>query len=327
DLARGSLNLQAKEIMQSMEVHALRAFDAYSSLAVMKWAVVSSFLSGIQSEVLAPEQSREGYSRQITATESAVLVGDLHGQLFALLAWLGKVKESYAPQGYSLLEDSNLFFCDERLQYVFMGDYVDRGERGTETTLLLLAYKALCPTGIIILQGNHEQRETEMGYGFAHELQHKFPTKGVKVWDLFTRVFEGLPYMAVSPGNFMATHGGLSSKFVAACEGGDFSTCLTKQLGDKMVWSDPATKNGFLASGRGGGLQTYGPDVTYNFLMKNNLRAIVRGHEQVQAGHRKQTIKAGYTVHTVFSSPDYCGLFCVGSDRMPVKRPAWDSWR
>ena len=30
---------------------------------------------------------------------------------------------------------------------------------------------------------------------------------------------QGLPYMAVSPGNFMATHGGLSSKFVAACEG------------------------------------------------------------------------------------------------------------
>ena len=48
-------------------------------------------------------------------------------------------------------------FCDERLSYIFMGDYVDRGERGLELALLLLAYKQTCPQQVILLQGNHER--------------------------------------------------------------------------------------------------------------------------------------------------------------------------
>ena len=71
-----------------------------------------------------------------------MIIGDLHGQLFNLIGYLLFIKSKLNDKGLSMLDGSSLLFCDPSMQYVFMGDYVDRGERGVELLLLLLAYKA-----------------------------------------------------------------------------------------------------------------------------------------------------------------------------------------
>lgn len=55
----------------------------------------------------------------------------------------------------------NLYFVKNGLPsaenpYVFNGDFVDRGKKGLEVLLLLLAVLLVFPDGVFLNRGNHE---------------------------------------------------------------------------------------------------------------------------------------------------------------------------
>ncbi|CAK9058035.1 unnamed protein product, partial [Durusdinium trenchii] len=212
----------AIQFVEQLEHDALKITDGeYWRLPLMEAKKIKFFLSKVKEDVLMPEfQAAEGHgaSREIsTEVKHVAIIGDLHGQLFNLIAHLIRIKETYKDKGFIPLDGSSLLFCDPRMQYIFLGDYVDRGERGIELLLLLLAYKARCPQGLILLNGNHEDPSVFESYGFLEELQTKFDDNPItqQVID----VLQILPYVAVVPGNFMAMHGGITPAFVKACTG------------------------------------------------------------------------------------------------------------
>ena len=77
--------------------------------------------------------------------------GDVHGQYYDLLDYL--VYGQFPP-------DAN---------YLFLGDYVDRGKQSLETVCLLLAYKIKYPENFFMLRGNHEVAGINRIYGFFDE--------------------------------------------------------------------------------------------------------------------------------------------------------------
>merc|ERR1712062_359537 len=50
--------------------------------------------------------------------------------------------------------------------YLFLGDYVDRGKNSLETIILLLAYKVKFKENFFLLRGNHECGQINRIYGF-----------------------------------------------------------------------------------------------------------------------------------------------------------------
>ena len=80
-------------------------------------------------------------------------IGDIHGRLDLLEELLDKLP----------LER------EDRL--VFLGDYVDRGMFGVETTIYLLAFKINFPKCFWMLRGNHECRQITDNFNFHRECQ------------------------------------------------------------------------------------------------------------------------------------------------------------
>jgi len=60
------------------------------------------------------------------------------------------------------------------LNYLFLGDYVDRGIFGIEVCLLLFAIKQNCPKSVVLLRGNHESRNMTESFTFREEVLNRY---------------------------------------------------------------------------------------------------------------------------------------------------------
>lgn len=92
--------------------------------------------------------------------------------------------------------------------FLFLGDYVDRGYNSLECLCYILALKIKFRDRVTILRGNHESCEINRIYGFYDECFRKYEDE--KVWKMFTEVFMCLPLSARVENSIFCLHGGLS---------------------------------------------------------------------------------------------------------------------
>jgi serine/threonine-protein phosphatase PP1 catalytic subunit len=98
-------------------------------------------------------------------------------------------------------------FFPLKANYLFLGDYVDRGKQSLEVVCLLFSYKIKYPENFFLLRGNHECAGINRIYGFYDECRRRF---SVKMWKQFCNTFNCLPCCAVIDDKIICMHGGLS---------------------------------------------------------------------------------------------------------------------
>lgn len=172
--------------------------------------------------------------------------------------------------------------------YLFMGDFVDRGFYSLETFLLLLCLKVRYPDRITLIRGNHESRQITQVYGFYDECIRKYGSSSV--WRYCCDVFDYLSLGAItSDGKWFAIHGGLSPTIA----GIDQIRLLDRKqevphegaMCD-LLWSDPEDVPSWGLSPRGAGY-LFGADVTKAFCRNNGIEMIARAHQLVMEGFKE----------------------------------------
>lgn len=74
------------------------------------------------------------------------IFGDIHGQLNDINRFFEAFGAPAEEPPYGDIEYTN---------YLFLGDYVDRGNKSLETILLLFSLKIKYPENVILLRGSH----------------------------------------------------------------------------------------------------------------------------------------------------------------------------
>ncbi|XP_033000506.1 serine/threonine-protein phosphatase PP1-beta catalytic subunit isoform X3 [Lacerta agilis] len=177
--------------------------------------------------------------------------------------------------------------------YLFLGDYVDRGKQSLETICLLLAYKIKYPENFFLLRGNHECASINRIYGFYDECKRRF---NIKLWKTFTDCFNCLPIAAIVDEKIFCCHGGLSPdlqsmeqirRIMRPTDVPD-----TGLLCD-LLWSDPDKDvQGWGENDRGVSF-TFGADVVSKFLNRHDLDLICRAHQILKPSEKKAKYQYG----------------------------------
>ncbi|KAH3765728.1 calcineurin catalytic subunit A [Pelomyxa schiedti] len=268
-------------------------------------------LIAMGTELLATEPN------MLSIEAPVVICGDIHGQFYDLMTFM------------------ELAGSPSSNKFLFLGDYVDRGDFSTEVVFYLIALKINFPDSVFLLRGNHESRLMCEYMTFCVECEHKYDPE---VYSAFAKLFDNLPLAALLTGNLhgpsLCMHGGLGPKINTLDDIRRISRFSEPpQEGPlcDIIWSDPVNewdpsdpdfedltleewqKITFYENVPRHTSYFFGRAAIEPFLQRNGLACIIRGHQVQDLGYMQHffgvTERALPMVYTVFSAPNYCDQY------------------
>ncbi|KAL8638041.1 MAG: hypothetical protein Q9228_004768 [Teloschistes exilis] len=216
------------------------------------------------------------------------IVGDIHGQYTDLIRLFEMC--GFPPNA----------------NFLFLGDYVDRGKQSLETILLLFCYKLKFPENFFMLRGNHECANVTRVYGFYDECKRRC---NIKIWKTFVDTFNCLPIASIVAGKIFCVHGGLSPNLAHMDDIRNIARPTDVPdygLLNDLLWSDPADMETDWEANERGVSYCFGKNVIMGFLQKHDFDLVCRAHMVVEDGYE---FFQDRILVTVFSAPNYCGEF------------------
>jgi diadenosine tetraphosphatase ApaH/serine/threonine PP2A family protein phosphatase len=231
------------------------------------------------------------------------IIGDIHGNLIDLLRVLSV--GGLPPSSH----------------YLFLGDYVDRGDYSATVIALLYALTVKYPRHVFLLRGNHEVEKVNQIYGLKEELSRCYGHEGGGIFTALNHSFDHLPIAAVLDDQILCVHGGISPQLANLAQISGLQRPISRlnpQWLMDLLWSDPCPSTlKFAPNPRGNGV-LFGEAAVAEFCAAVNVRLVIRAHQCVQAG--VESFASG-TLITVFSSSNYeseienaCGIVIIEAD-------------
>lgn len=240
----------------------------------------------------------------------STVIGDIHGQLFDLF-------QMFECSGYP----------DEKpnMNYIFLGDYVDRGDRSIEVLILLYALKINYPNRIFLLRGNHECKRMTEYFTFELECKKRYSEE---LFNSSVNSFKSLPLAAILNEQFFCVHAGISSELISLDQINQIDRFVVNTPSNgifcDLLWSDPDNDydSKVLTAVNSTELFSFNMDrrcsefysyqAVLNFLNMNDLLCVIRGHQPQDSGYRmyKTNTETHFpTLITLFSAPNYCHTY------------------
>ena len=189
------------------------------------------------------------------------------------------------------------------MQYIFLGDFCDRGNLSLEVILLLFALKIKYPNFIYLIRGHHEDIIINEFYGLGDECKEKLKEDiqaEDSVFKRINRAFNYLPFGVLVDNNILCIHGGLGSS-IKSLE--DISNIprptqiyqdpenLTQLHILDLLYSEFDEDEGDLYNinslrdkNKKGFIVNYGKKILDEFCEKNNINLIIATHKFIKDG-------------------------------------------
>ncbi|GAM24058.1 hypothetical protein SAMD00019534_072330 [Acytostelium subglobosum LB1] len=228
--------------------------------------------------------------------------GDVHGQFYDLIK----------------IFESDIGGNPATTNYLFLGDYVDRGYFSMEVILYLYSCKINYPKTFHMLRGNHECRHLTDYFTFKEECLHKYSEE---IYDFITESFNALPLAALMNGKFLCVHGGLSPDIKNLDDINNIDRFKEPPSTGPMcdlLWADPMeefnadVREHFVPNEVRGCSYSYSYRAVCAFLQNNKLLSVIRAHEAQNTGYKMhlQNDATGFpAVITLFSAPNYLDAY------------------
>ncbi len=217
------------------------------------------------------------------------VVGDIHGQYD------------------DLLRIFNTTGLPPKHNFLFLGDYVDRGDYSIEVMSLLFSLKIKYPDRVFMIRGNHECESVNKNYGFYQECKERYKYQGNNTWKTINNTLSMLPLGALIDNKIFCVHGGLSPqlKQINQINRIKRGTKIPDEgLLCDLTWSDPGGHMADWQNSDRGVSYTFNKNVLSKFVEENDIDLVVRAHQVVDDGYE---FFGNQKLVTVFSAPNYCG--------------------
>jgi len=202
------------------------------------------WIDGIITTMLSARNKKAGTPVDISQSDATALCSKVRDLLLnqPMLLELGapiKICGDVHGQFHDLLRLFEYGGFPPEANYLFLGDYVDRGKQSLEVVSLLFAYKIKYPENFFILRGNHECSSINRIYGFYDECRRRY---SVKLWKSYCNAFDCLPCCAIIDDKIICMHGGLSPELTTMNQIANINRpCDVPDAGllCDILWSDP----------------------------------------------------------------------------------------
>ncbi|THD20934.1 Serine/threonine-protein phosphatase [Fasciola hepatica] len=244
---------------------------------------------------LLPEMlSEEPSCLSLNLSHPLNVVGDIYGHFTELLQTLTELGHPPATR------------------YLFLGNYVGRGERSVETIALLFSYKLLYPEKVYLLRGSHECEQLGRAYGFFAEVSGRFSHR---LWKSIMNTFNYLPVTAIIENSIFCSHSGISPCVLySGCQNvKDLETYINRWilrpsevesnlLLTHFIWSQPDSETkGWTRNPCGLGY-LFGPKEVRSFCERFNLALMIRSNDLVSGGFE---FFADKRLISIFTAPGF----------------------